>query len=511
MSYTNGANNPQGADQRRHRPCGQRQRCACGGHRTEQHDATVRPEPDRGSQHQLVGRCGRRARQTAPIQWQWQSAALNINQAGSSTWSNIAGASNAGPTATALTIGTALAGLQLRAKLTYTDAKGTVETLFSDPSSPVSSGAGTPFNGTTGNDTLTGGNGADTLTGLAGNDRLNGGAGADSMIGSTGDDIYYIDHSGDTVTENAGEGNDTAVSWVSYTLPTNVEYLSLWGDQPIRGDGNALGNILYGNVNPAPNVLAGGTGNDTYIVGLGDTVVELPGEGTTDRIFAYVDYTLPDHVEQISLVGGAPALRATANELANTVTGNELANLLEGLAGNDTLTGGLGNDTLDGGQGTDRALYTDANGGTAAQYNIVFVGGSTYTVTKIATGEMDTLTDVELVQFTNTTVTLDTSGGVGQQGAIRRRQDDHHAGGHRLHDHRGRLRLLRRSRFATPHAAGSDDHFAARGGRPRAERRGDVAEPIDCRHRHHCGAAEVYARHRSQRRRIRQLELPRAG
>ena len=74
-----------------------------------------------------------------------------------------------------------------------------METLFSNPSSPVSSGAGTPFNGTTGNDTLTGGNGADTLTGLAGNDRLNGGAGADSMIGSTGDDIYYIDHPGDTV------------------------------------------------------------------------------------------------------------------------------------------------------------------------------------------------------------------------------------------------------------------------------------------------------------------------
>ena len=334
---------------------------------TEQPDAEHGQQRERGRWARLLDSDGLPASST--YQWQWQSAPLNINQAGSSTWSDIAGASNVGATATALAIGTALTGLKLRAKLTYTDAKGTVETLFSTPSSPVSSGAGTPFNGTTGNDTLTGGNGADTLTGLAGNDRLNGGAGADTMIGSTGDDIYYIDHPGDTVTENAGEGNDTEVSWVSHTLSPNVEFISLRGDQPISGTGNALNNFLWGNNNPAPNVLTGGAGNDTYIVGLGDTVVELPGEGTTDRIFAYVDFTLPDNVEQISLVGG-PALRATGNELANTVTGNELANLLEGLAGNDTLTGGLGNDTLDGGIGIDIAIMA----GTRAEHAIVRTG-----------------------------------------------------------------------------------------------------------------------------------------
>ena len=42
---------------------------------------------------------------------------------------------------------------------------------------------------------------------------------------------------------------------------------------------------------------------------------------------------------------------------------------------------------------------------------IAFIGDNTYTVTKTATGEVDTLINVELVQFTNTTVTLDTSGG----------------------------------------------------------------------------------------------------
>ena len=234
------------------------------------------------------------------------------------------------------------------------------------------------------------------------------------MIGSTGDDSYYIDHPGDTVTENAGEGNDTEVSWVSrtLTLSPNVEFLSLGGDQPISGTGNALGNFLYGNNNPAPNALAGGAGNDTYTVGAGDTVIELPSEGSNDRVFSYADFALSANVEYLSLdVAGGSGLRGIGNELANTLVGNAAANILEGLAGNDTLSGGLGNDTLDGGSGTDRALFNGTGGGTAAEYSINFVGGSTYTVTKIATGELDTLTDVESVQFTDTTVTLDTSGG----------------------------------------------------------------------------------------------------
>ena len=125
-----------------------------------------------------------------------------------------------------------------------------------------------------------------------------------------------------------------------------------------------------------------------------------------------MDFTLPDNVEKCLQPGrqrgdAGPA----ATSWATSSSATTCANLLEGLAGNDTLTGGLGNDTIDGGVGIDRALYIDANGGTAAQYSIAFVGGSTYTVTKIATGEVDTLIGVESVQFTDTTVALDTSGG----------------------------------------------------------------------------------------------------
>src|SRR6185436_10862790 len=52
-----------------------------------------------------------------------------------------------------------------------------------------------------GNDSLIGNGAANTLSGLTGNDTLNGGAGADALIGGAGNDIYYVDNSGDKVTE----------------------------------------------------------------------------------------------------------------------------------------------------------------------------------------------------------------------------------------------------------------------------------------------------------------------
>jgi subtilisin family serine protease len=68
---------------------------------------------------------------------------------------------------------------------------------------------GDTIHGQAGNDTLSGKDGSDTLFGEAGNDVLDGGTGADAMAGGAGDDTYVVDDPGDTVTENANEGNDT--------------------------------------------------------------------------------------------------------------------------------------------------------------------------------------------------------------------------------------------------------------------------------------------------------------
>ena len=157
------------------------------------------------------------------------------------------------------------------------------------------------INGTSGNDTLSGTAGNDTIYGFAGNDVLNGGAGADAMIGGTGDDSYYVDSSGDVVTEQAGEGTDWVYASVSHTLAANVENMTLTGTAAIDGTGNGLANVITGNAEA--NVLIGGFGNDL-------------------------------------LNGGAGA---------DTLSGNAGSHLLTGGAGADTFSdtaGGLNGDTI---------------------------------------------------------------------------------------------------------------------------------------------------------------------
>ena len=53
------------------------------------------------------------------------------------------------------------------------------------------------------------------------------------------------------------------------------------------------------------------------------------------------------------MLGSGP-LRATGNDLSNTMRGNSADNVIDGAAGDDTLAGGQGKDTLTGGAGNDR-------------------------------------------------------------------------------------------------------------------------------------------------------------
>ena len=64
-----------------------------------------------------------------------------------------------------------------------------------------------------------------------------------------------VDSTGDQVTELAGEGTDTVLCSVSYTLGDNVENLTLTGTAAINGTGNAGNNVLIGNA--AANTLDG--------------------------------------------------------------------------------------------------------------------------------------------------------------------------------------------------------------------------------------------------------------
>ncbi len=208
---------------------------------------------------------------------------------------------------------------------------------------------------------LTGNSANNTLTGGAGNDTLDGGLGNDTMLGGAGNDTYIVNASTDVVTENAGEGTDTVLSAVAWTLGSNVENLTLTGAASVNATGNTLANALTGN--SANNTLTGGAGNDTldgglgsdtmvggagndtYVVNVGtDVVTELANEGT-DTVQSAVAWTLASNLENLTLTGSA-AVNGTGNALANALIGNAGANTLAGAEGNDTYNGGAGNDAL---------------------------------------------------------------------------------------------------------------------------------------------------------------------
>jgi Ca2+-binding RTX toxin-like protein len=272
----------------------------------------------------------------------------------------------------------------------------------------TASDAGSVLAGLGGNDTLLGGSGADTLLGGDGNDRLDGGAGSDRMEGGAGNDVYLVDDLGDTVAELVGAGTDTVQASVTFTLPSNVENLTLSGSGDIGGTGNDLDNTIVGNASQnvlsglggndrlrggtgndtllggdgndrldggaGADRLSGGAGNDTYVVDdVGDLVEELANEGT-DAVQSSISYVLGSNVENLTLTG-LGTLSGTGNELNNVLTASGSGSVLYGLAGNDTLKGAAAHDILFGGEGNDRL-----DGGESADRLIGGAGDDVYVV-----------------------------------------------------------------------------------------------------------------------------------
>jgi Ca2+-binding RTX toxin-like protein len=191
-------------------------------------------------------------------------------------------------------------------------------------------------------------------TGNALNNILTGNSAANVLTGGLGNDTYVLNGGADTVVENLGEGTDTVQSVLSYTLGANLENLTLTGGDPTspvesNGTGNALNNILTGNA--TSNGLYGLQGNDTYVVGANDTVVEAANAGF-DTVQSSVSFTLGANVEYLTLTGTA-AINGTGNALDNILKGNSAANVLTGGLGNDRLLTFGGNDVLNGGIGSD--------------------------------------------------------------------------------------------------------------------------------------------------------------
>ena len=201
------------------------------------------------------------------------------------------------------------------------------------------------------------------IVGNGGDNVLDGQGGADILDGRGGNDTYVVDMGSDQTIELVGEGVDTVLASITYTLSTTsfVENLTLTGTAA-NGTGNSLANLILGN--GAANQLQGLAGNDvldgqggidTLVGGLGDDTyyidnaadraLELLNEGT-DIVYASVSYSLTStsHVENLTLTGTGNT-NATGNGLVNILTGTSGDNILNGGTKADTMIGGLGSDT----------------------------------------------------------------------------------------------------------------------------------------------------------------------
>jgi Ca2+-binding RTX toxin-like protein len=195
--------------------------------------------------------------------------------------------------------------------------------------------------------------GDDRLDGGIGNDVLDGGAGFDSLVGGVGM-IFWKEERGmifsmegmgligrrrvgsDIIRAGAGDDRLFAGSqavtgggeegFAAFALSAAQSKDVLYGDA-----GDDYLNSGNENFETDDSLLVGGTGNDSYeIDSVLDMVVEEADAGV-DSIQSFVSYTLPDNVENLSVIHG----NATGNALNNVLGGETV----DGKAGDDTLSG----------------------------------------------------------------------------------------------------------------------------------------------------------------------------
>jgi Ca2+-binding RTX toxin-like protein len=175
---------------------------------------------------------------------------------------------------------------------------------------------------------------------------------ANTSTGGIGGDTYQVDNPNDTISEPADGGIDTVESSVTFTLPANVENITLTGSRDINATGNSLDNVLRGN--SGDNILrgyaggAGFSGDDTAYGGAGDDtyydidhIVEEAGEGYDKVVSISTEEALADNVESL-LVQHAYTQGPYA---PNHYYGNSLDNSI--------VVSALGETVIDGGAGAD--------------------------------------------------------------------------------------------------------------------------------------------------------------
>ena len=126
-----------------------------------------------------------------------------------------------------------------------------------------------------------------TITGTSGNDSLAGGPGVDTYNGLAGNDTYTLRTFGDKVVESANAGTDTVKAYFDFTLPANVENLTLLGNYGMADVKAGAGSISVARVADPANAIVGswsmaGGGEEVVATFLADGSYVLAINGATD-------------------------------------------------------------------------------------------------------------------------------------------------------------------------------------------------------------------------------------
>ncbi|MDO6732812.1 calcium-binding protein [Marinovum sp. 2_MG-2023] len=200
--------------------------------------------------------------------------------------------------------------------------------------------------GTSNNDMLVGGSGANTISGGAGDDILMDGAGVDRLIGGVGADLFVLDADG--VRDVIVDFNPNQDMLELSAVPMLYDPSRLQVTQTSRGA-----------------VLTFPGGEETEIRRLGG------GSLTEEEIFAAIDWG----ADRTPFLSYNEVMGTGVADLINGTSGTDLiygldgADTLVGLSGADVLDGGDGGDRINGGTGDDQIM-----GGNGADYILAGAG-----------------------------------------------------------------------------------------------------------------------------------------
>ncbi len=236
---------------------------------------------------------------------------------------------------------------------------------------------------TTGNDSITGGSGSETIVGGSGNDiiyattgntTITGGSGSESITGGSGNDIIYSTTGNDSIT--GGSGSETIVGGSG----NDIIYATT-GNTTITG-GSGSESITGGSGN---DIIYSTTGNDSITGGSGSE--SITGGSGNDIIYATTgNTTITGGSGSESITGGSgnDIIYATTGNTTITggsgsesITGGSGNDIIYATTGNDTITGGSGSESITGGSGNDIIYATTGNATiTSGSGHESIVGGS---------------------------------------------------------------------------------------------------------------------------------------